>query len=239
VNLARRPALRILSIHRVIDASARLSVRDRQDLDRGCLSLQQFKAALRYLRKCYRLVSLADAVEALARPGAGAPPRNAVALTFDDGFRDVAVAALPHLLAEAVPFTLFLTTGWTGSDPLMMNADEVKEVRDRAGSLASWGAHGVTHRALTDLPPAEAEAEILKSRDDVAALTGVRPRLFCYPEGRLNETVRGLVKRAGFMAACATGRRLNVPPVDLFSLQRIPLESEPLGRFAFRIAGRT
>ena len=67
-------------------------------------------ALTRIERLGYRIVSLDDAVAEL-RAGARAPTPFAV-LTFDDGYRDNLVHALPVLEKHRAPFTLYITTGF-------------------------------------------------------------------------------------------------------------------------------
>ncbi|MEZ5905050.1 MAG: polysaccharide deacetylase family protein [Geminicoccaceae bacterium] len=52
----------------------------------------------------------------LARRAAGTLPQNAVALTFDDGYADNLTAALPLLEAHGIPATLFVLSGFVGSN---------------------------------------------------------------------------------------------------------------------------
>lgn len=59
----------------------------------------------------YRIVSLDEAVAELREGGDTAAPPFAV-LTFDDGYRDNLVHALPILEKHAAPFTTYLTTGF-------------------------------------------------------------------------------------------------------------------------------
>jgi peptidoglycan/xylan/chitin deacetylase (PgdA/CDA1 family) len=228
--------VRILSGHRVIDAVRMSNVRDRQYLARGCLTLAQFAERLRHLKSGYRLTPLGDYIAAL-RAGTGMPP-GSVVLTFDDGFRDLYVNALQVFLAECVPVSIFLTTGMLGSGDPMLEASDVREMAKRARGLITWGAHGVTHRALTEMSLTDAEEEIVRSRAAVEALTGERVSLFCYPDGKYNVAIQDLLRKHDFVGACATGRALSAGVVDPLALKRIPFESEPLHRFAFRVAGR-
>ena len=236
INARSGSVLRILSLHRVIDPQGPLTASDHADLARGCLSLPTFEAGLEYLLKHYRILPLSDCVR-LIREGRDMPA-NAVVLTFDDGFRDVVHNAFPRMQAKGVPFTVFLTTGWVDARDGIMCREEVRDLAERGGDQITWGAHGVTHRRLTGLTPEDAEQEIVDSRAAIQAMTGRTVSTFCYPDGKHDEITLRILKRHGFDAACATGRRLNYAPFDVLALQRIPFEEEPLPRFAFRVAGR-
>lgn len=52
--------------------------------------------------------------EFVQRFGRGTLPRNAVAITFDDGYVDNLTEARPRLAAAGLPATLFLATGFVG-----------------------------------------------------------------------------------------------------------------------------
>ena len=57
--------------------------------------------------------------ELLARRRAGSLPRQAVAITFDDGYADNLHAALPLLERFGIPVTLFVASGFVGSNSEM------------------------------------------------------------------------------------------------------------------------
>jgi hypothetical protein len=85
---------------------------------------------------------------------------------------------------------------------------------------------------------AEAEEEIVRSKAETEALVGSAVTLFCYPDGKFDAGIQALLRKHGFVGACTTGRTFNAGAVDPLALKRIPFESEPLHRFAFRVAGR-
>ena len=231
-NQRHGDSTRILSVHRVIDTQRPLTERDTADLKRGCLSLTEFAAAIEHLRKHYEFVPLQEVAAALA--GGAAPPHNGVVLTFDDAFKDVIQSAYPVLKRYEIPFTIFITADYVGQDRMLTREDILSLARD---PLVSWGAHGLTHRWVTNMALAEADAEIKKSKDMLEELTGKQISLFCYPDGKFSEVIAGLLKEHGFVTACSTTRGLNTKDIDLFALKRIPFESEPLARFAMRMAG--
>ena len=72
-------------------------------------------ALLGHLRRCgYRFLSLDEALDALAEPAPAQAPF--VALTFDDGYRDLVEFALPVLQRHRTPFIAYVTTNFAEGD---------------------------------------------------------------------------------------------------------------------------
>jgi peptidoglycan/xylan/chitin deacetylase (PgdA/CDA1 family) len=93
----------ILSYHRVNDDG---------DPFFPALPTDVFERQVAHIAHTYRVLTVEDIV---ARMPMGGPPRNAVALTFDDGYRDNLVHAAPILTRHRVRATIFLATGLIGS----------------------------------------------------------------------------------------------------------------------------
>jgi peptidoglycan/xylan/chitin deacetylase (PgdA/CDA1 family) len=70
------------------------------------LPVSQFEMQMLYLRKHYRVLSLAEIVDELADPPEKAT--QAVAVTFDDGYSDLYRYALPILREYQIPATIYL-----------------------------------------------------------------------------------------------------------------------------------
>ncbi|MCW3050018.1 MAG: polysaccharide deacetylase [Solirubrobacterales bacterium] len=91
----------------------------------------RFAEQLAVLRSEATVLSLQEIVE---RVGSGGLPERAVAVTFDDGYRDNLLDALPELEAARVPATFFLTAGpETRTRELWW--DEIERVLLSPGSL--------------------------------------------------------------------------------------------------------
>jgi peptidoglycan/xylan/chitin deacetylase (PgdA/CDA1 family) len=70
-----------------------------------------FAEQLHVLSRSREVVSLAELIR---RKHSGKPLERLAALTFDDGYHDFRVNAVPHLAAAGMPATVFVTTGSTG-----------------------------------------------------------------------------------------------------------------------------
>lgn len=99
----RAPAFQVLTFHRV---------NDDHDPFLPALPTAVFEARVAHIARHYRALTVEDLV---GRMGAGRVPRNAVAITFDDGYRDNLTHAAPILARHGVPATIFLATGHIGS----------------------------------------------------------------------------------------------------------------------------
>ncbi len=75
-----------------------------------------FEAQMQHLRRHYRVLSLAGLLSEMERPASALP---AVAVTFDDGYRDVFEHAFPVLRKYEIPATIFAVAEAieTGSAP--------------------------------------------------------------------------------------------------------------------------
>jgi peptidoglycan/xylan/chitin deacetylase (PgdA/CDA1 family) len=67
-----------------------------------------FEQQMQFLSRCYRVMPLLEIVERTRR---GEVPERAVAITFDDGYRDNYQNAFPILKKYGIPATIFIATG--------------------------------------------------------------------------------------------------------------------------------
>lgn len=94
------------------------------------------------------------------------------------------------------------------------------------------GGHTRSHPILSGLSAARAEEEIAGGLDDIAGLTGRRPTLFAYPNGRrgvdYGDREVELLRRMGLAAALVTNRGIVRRDCDLLQAPRLtPLHRRP------------
>jgi peptidoglycan/xylan/chitin deacetylase (PgdA/CDA1 family) len=181
----------------------------------------------------------------LAQTGAPVVPLHAVrdtpgavALTFDDGFRNFYEHAFPVLQRYGFPATVFVVSGYcsgrndwptqprhTGVPLLeLMHWSAVEEV-SRAG--IDIGSHTATHPHLGLLSPQDVQNELSASRAAIEDRIGKPVRTFAYPYGESTAAVRAAVRRH-FEWACGTrlaylspaSDPLNLPRIDVYYLQK-------------------
>jgi peptidoglycan/xylan/chitin deacetylase (PgdA/CDA1 family) len=154
-----------------------------------------------------------------------------IAITFDDGFRNLYEHAFPVLQRHRFPATVFLVTDYCGglnswpSQPLaiaqqpLLSWDQIKEM-SRAG--IAFGSHTRSHPILTAVSECEAEKEIVGSKRTIEDATGQSVSAFAYPYGSFHDGLKKLA-RAHFSLACATTLGFVQSGSDLFALDRIDM----------------
>lgn len=169
----------------------------------------RFEAQLRWLRaRGLRGVSMGELLAA-ARSGG---TRGLVGLTFDDGYADFTLNALPALRRNGCTATVFAIAGrlgqhnaWDADGPRkeLMNVDELRRAADAGMEI---GSHGLHHRRVSRLEPIDLRAEVEHSRTLLRELTGVEIGGFCYPYGDLSAAAVDLVRSCGYDYGCAIWR---------------------------------
>jgi len=101
------------------------------------------------------------------------------------------------------------------------------EVKEMAKHNVTFGAHSCSHRILTNIPLAEVEDELVKSREALRE-HGLSPvPVFCYPNGNFDSEIQKLTQATGYLGAVGCeigleGRR----PQDAFALRRISMHED-------------
>jgi peptidoglycan/xylan/chitin deacetylase (PgdA/CDA1 family) len=230
----QRPGLRILYYHRVSDERDPLAVTP--------ATFRRQMAALAASRQ--RVVDLYE-IDSLTLE----PDESAVAITFDDGYRDVLEHGLPALRRQGFPSTVFVVPGamagrasfgWyaPGAMPPLAGWDELR--REEREGLVRFEPHTLTHPVLTALTHDGARGEIAESKRAVEQELGRAARVFCYPGGYYSAREIELVRECGFRAAVTCEFGANAAPFAHCELRRTLIErSDPLWLFRARLAGAT
>ncbi|HSD84863.1 MAG TPA: polysaccharide deacetylase family protein [Anaerolineae bacterium] len=177
----------------------------------------------------------------------GALPERPIVISFDDGYTDFLVNAVPILQHYGFGATLYVVTKYVGQSSTWLQG---QGAGDR--SLLTWaqlaevnaagiecGAHSHTHVQLDTVPLAEAREEIARSKNELEQHLNRSVESFAYPYGYHNALVRELVQEAGFTSACAVKHALSTVDDDRFALSRIIISADTnVDRFAELLTGR-
>ncbi len=180
-----------------------------------------FKGQMSLLEDLGReIVPLGAVVDLVSR---GVPhERPAVALTFDDGWRNNLDVALPELARRGWPATIFVPSSFLDRRPFITRG----ELRDVADMGFDIGNHTATHPDVSTIGESRLTEELRIGSDTLAQVTGRAPRFFCYPFGRYDSISRDVVARFGFEGACSGRYDFNRPGDDPFALARVLQEPQ-------------
>lgn len=267
-----------------------------------------FAAQMRYLKRNYRVVSLHQLCSEL-REGREVPPT--VAVTFDDGYRDLYRFAFPVLQEYSIPATVYLIghcveTGeapWydrifltlqgapldfevelqstrrftlrSQNDRLAAAWDIVKflkstsdsnrrewcarfqsqspvdeaalsgrmldwqQVREMYRSGVCFGAHTMTHPAVSRLDASQMPEELLHSKRLLEKGLDAAVEDFAYPFGKPEDfsgAAQELLAKGGFRSAVTTVEGFNSRGANPFELRRLQIGDSPsLAVFSFEL----
>jgi peptidoglycan/xylan/chitin deacetylase (PgdA/CDA1 family) len=233
VGADREPGLFVLIYHRV-GAGAGL------ELD---LPSETFHRQMRWLRDHADVVPLEAGLGRI--DGGERPGRDLVAITFDDGYRDVHSRAWPALRDLGLPATLFLATGFLegsapaplsragsprGEEPAPLRWDQVEEM---VGSgLVTVGSHSHTHPDFDGISPGQAEDELGTAGEVLARRLGAEGvATFAYPRAVVAH--EEAVGRAHRWAVAGGGGKSHAGTLVRTRVARTPVRASD-GTFFFR-----
>jgi peptidoglycan/xylan/chitin deacetylase (PgdA/CDA1 family) len=153
------------------------------------------------------VISMADFL-AWRRGEKGIPQKSAL-ISIDDGYLSGYNVAWPILKKFGYPFTMFIYTDYVKGGPKSggqsLSWDQLAEMRDAGVDIES---HTLSHPSLNarrgkteEQYLAWLKSEIIGSKEILEKNLGIQIKAFAYPYGVHNQTVRDVVKQAGFEAA--------------------------------------
>lgn len=194
-------------------------------------------------RPCF-LYELVTAVTAGRTPLHSEPPLAAI--SFDDGYANIAEQVLPLHRQSPLRATVFVVPGKLGimadwpspapqSERRLLSRMQLDLLREAGFEI---GGHGWSHIDLTSCSPQQRTDEIWKCREFLAQAYGTAEPVFCYPWGRYNAEVVREVRAAGFFAAVCTGWGLRHRPAERYELRRITIDAHDERRdFQLKLRG--
>jgi peptidoglycan/xylan/chitin deacetylase (PgdA/CDA1 family) len=177
------------------------------------------------------VISMADFLA--WRRGEKAIPKKSAIISIDDGYLSGYKVAWPILKKFGYPFTMFIYTdyikGGTKSGGQSLTWDQLAEMRDAGVDIES---HTVSHSPLNARKGKTDEeylawlkSEIVGSKEMLEKNLGIQVKAFAYPYGLHNETVRNVVKEAGYEVAFNVWGRRIAYGADPLLIGRYGIES--------------
>jgi peptidoglycan/xylan/chitin deacetylase (PgdA/CDA1 family)/glycosyltransferase involved in cell wall biosynthesis len=205
------------------------------------VTTRQLEAHLEYLHKNnYTPITFED----LSMINRFDKEKKYVILTFDDGYEDNYTLLFPMLKKFNFKAVIFMVTGKKENTWDYLDEGRTFPLLERAQILEmnkfgiEFGAHTMNHVDLTKVEVSEAKEEIEGSRAALENILGKKVTCFAYPYGSVNETVKELVKRAGFKYGIATVVGPLAIHEDIFNIRRIVAHPDTnLSRFARKVKG--
>ena len=152
-----------------------------------------------------------------------------VAITFDDGYSDNLHVAAPILCGLNIPFTVFVTSDFIKDhEPGFMNESELRELSCLPG--VSIGAHGCSHRPLTDCSDEELLNELQASKDYIEDVIGKPVDTVAYPHGATDMRVRNAAVQVGYSLGACSYFDINTSKRDRLLLNRCSILSDDTAR---------
>jgi peptidoglycan/xylan/chitin deacetylase (PgdA/CDA1 family) len=183
----------------------------------------------------------------------GAPlPEGAVLVSFDDGYRDNLENALPVLQRHGFPAVIFVPIGYLDDDRPLPHEEALRAIGvrnetvgwDDLAALEAGGirveSHGIAHRPVSELDPAEAAREIALSKLRLEERLGRQVDAYAFVKGSLADYRPehvSLVQQAGYTLGFTSVSGANSPRTDRFRLRRYNVEPYPPRTFELVLSG--
>jgi peptidoglycan/xylan/chitin deacetylase (PgdA/CDA1 family) len=143
---------------------------------------EMFSTQMRWLRSAgYHSIGLPEMIEGLAN---SREMSKKVAITFDDGYRDLYLEGLPVMKQCGFTATIFLATDRIRETPMRFEGVDYltwADVRELHKEGMTFGSHTVTHPDLRSMEPEQIDYELGYSKEVIEQKLGAPVESFSYP----------------------------------------------------------
>ena len=181
----------------------------------------------------YRIISIDEALK-ITHSGKPLQKKYAV-ITFDDGYQDILLNALPILKEFHFTATVYLPTHFISDEGQFFKDNRCltwREVIELQSNNIEIGSHTVTHPQLISLTQQEVEYELTYSKTVIEDKLGKSCDSFSYPyafpEGNKQfvSFLRKILLKSGYHNCVSTIVGTMGKKADNFFIKRIPVNSD-------------
>jgi peptidoglycan/xylan/chitin deacetylase (PgdA/CDA1 family) len=172
-------------------------------------------------------------------------PARPIVLTFDDGYADLVEEALPIMIEQGFPATVFVTTGWLRdagryaaptAPGRMLSWTQLAELSAAGVEVA---AHSHSHAQLDQISPARLRAELGDCKRLLEDRLGQPVCSLAYPYGYSNKRVRAVAREVGYLQAASVANATAASAGDPFRVPRLTIRrSTSSATFASTVNGK-
>ncbi|MFM6983437.1 MAG: polysaccharide deacetylase family protein [Chitinophagaceae bacterium] len=226
--------LRVLMYHKVAEEPDFLTV-----------TPAQFEKQLIIIKSKYTAVRLSEVIEHIQTKKA--LPKNALLISFDDGYADNYTQAYPLLKQYNLPFCIFLVSDFVGQTTIHDSQSQqflsIKQLQEM-NALAEYACHSTNHQNINDIPVNEWEHEIGKCYDNLKASGLNIQTAWAYTYGafpKKEASKMALLEKSfqknGITCSFRIGNRINALPLKKpYSIERLDIRGDqPLWRFRLKL----
>ena len=173
----------------------------------------------------YKFLSSSDIYEIIS--GVTEAPRKGVLITFDDGYEDFIINAVPILNKYGARAIIFPHTDRLsnnlGNNIRLLSTVQISQL-SKAG--IEIGNHSHSHFDSKSLSNEEIEKELQKSEDIIEDIAGNRPLIFAYPGGKFDQRIINILKDRGYKIAFTIDRGLISKGDDSMRVKRFGISKK-------------
>ena len=157
---------------------------------------------------------------------------NQCVITFDDGYKDLIINALPLLkkynfkaICYIVANNIGKTNTWDSKNNLILKKDlmSILDIQEWLKNGMSIGSHSFNHLDLTSLNKEDLKFQLSKSKFFLEDIIGKKIKSFCYPYGKYNNNVIKEVEYEYSNAVTTNRSRYNIKKHSKFLIPRIDM----------------
>jgi len=187
---------------------------------------KNFEYQIKYIMRNFDIITLDQVIDYIQ--GKIILRKPSVALTFDDGYKDILHNVVPILKKYKIHATIFVLASphnanrnELANNKKIVNFLEIKKLKNTGWTI---GCHTATHPNLAKLDKTMLKKEIIGSKTILEKKIKSTINFFCYPKGIYNSKVLKVTKKANYKAAFTTEAGFIKQSSDLYKIPRIGID---------------